>query len=159
MSPTNNNLAPGFKTVEEVCELIKSDTRQNPVIDMDYLVSRIKWIETGHNFRIPKIRRFAADEIYKTKRGKVVEYENIGDVYVYIATNFDKELLRKTILDIFRELVGREYKETVVRATSTVADDAEGRNAVKPRPNKPIAKEGSSIGSGSVSTSNGDFAV
>lgn len=159
MSPTNNNLAPGFKTVEEVCELIKSDTRQNPVIDMDYLVSRIKWIETGHNFRIPKIRRLAADEIYKTKRGKVVEYENIGDVYVYIATNFDKELLRKTILDKFRELVGREYKETVVRATSTVADDAEGRNAVKPRPNKPIAKEGSSIGSGSVSTSNGDFAV
>lgn len=159
MSPTNNNLAPGFKTVEEVCELIKSDTRQNPIIDMDYLVSRIKWIETGHNFRIPKIRRLAADEIYKTKRGKVVEYENIGDVYVYIATNFDKELLRKTILDKFRELVGREYKETVVRATSTVADDAEGRNAVKPRPNKPIAKEGSSIGSGSVSTSNGDFAV
>ena len=126
---------------------------------MDYLVSRIKWIETGHNFRIPKIRRLAADEIYKTKRGKVVEYENIGDVYVYIATNFDKELLRKTILDKFRELVGREYRETVVRATSTVADDAEGRNAVKPRPNKPIAKEGSSIGSGSVSTSNGDFAV
>ncbi len=159
MNPINNNLAPGFKTVEEVCELIKSDTRQNPVIDMDYLVSRIKWIETGHNFRIPKIRRLAADEIYKTKRGKVVEYENIGDVYVYIATNFDKELLRKTILDKFRELVGREYKETVVRATSTVADDAEGRNAVKPRPNKPIAKEGSSIGSGSVSTSNGDFAV
>lgn len=159
MNPINNNLAPGFKTVEEVCELIKSDTRQNPVIDMDYLVSRIKWIETGHNFRIPKIRRLAADEIYKTKRGKVVEYENIGDVYVYIATNFDKELLRKTILDKFRELVGREYRETVVRATSTVADDAEGRNAVKPRPNKPIAKEGSSIGSGSVSTSNGDFAV
>jgi hypothetical protein len=159
MNPINNNLAPGFKTVEEVCELIKSDTRQNPVIDMDYLVSRIKWIETGHNFRIPKIRRLAADEIYKTKRGKVVEYENIGDVYVYIATNFDRELLRKTILDKFRELVGREYKETVVRATSTVADDAEGRNAVKPRPNKPIAKEGSSIGSGSVSTSNGDFAV
>lgn len=156
MNPINNNLAPGFKTVEEVCELIKSDTRQNPVIDMDYLVSRIKWIETGHNFRIPKIRRLAADEIYKTKRGKVVEYENIGDVYVYIATNFDKELLRKTILDKFRELVGREYKETVVRATSTVADDAEGRNAVKPRPNKPIAKEGQSIGSGDIITSNGE---
>lgn len=156
MNPINNNLAPGFKTVEEVCELIKSDTRQNPVIDMDYLVSRIKWIETGHNFRIPKIRRLAADEIYKTKRGKVVEYENIGDVYVYIATNFDKELLRKTILDKFRELVGREYRETVVRATSTVADDAEGRNAVKPRPNKPIAKEGQSIGSGDVINSNGE---
>lgn len=156
MQPSTNTLSPGFIPVEEACELIKSDTRQNPVVDMDYLVSRIKWVETAHNFRIPKIRRLGPDEIYKTKRGKVVEYENIGDVYVYVATNFDKELLRKTILDKFRELVGHEYKENVVKATSTVADDAEGRAAVKPRPNKPIAKEGSSIGNHGVSTTNGE---
>ena len=64
-------------------------------------------------------------------------------------------MVRKTILDKFRELVGREYKEQTVRAMSTVADDAEGRSAVKPRANKPIAKEGQSIGSGDTVTSNG----
>lgn len=152
----NTNLSPGFIEVDEACELIKSDTRENPVVDMDYLVSRIKWVESGHNFRIPKIRRLKAEEIYKTKRGKVVEYENIGDAYIYIATNFEKELVRKTILDKFRELVGREYKEQTVKAMSTVADDAEGRAAVRPRANKPIAKEGQSIGSGDVINSNGD---
>ena len=152
----NTNLSPGFIEVDEACELIKSDTRENPVVDMDYLVSRIKWVESGHNFRIPKIRRLKAEEIYKTKRGKVVEYENIGDAYIYIATNFEKELVRKTILDKFRELVGREYKEQTVKAMSTVADDAEGRAAVRPRANKPIAKEGQSIGDHGISTTNGE---
>lgn len=155
MTP-NNNLAPGFLSIDDAVALIKSDTRKEPVVDMDWLVSRIKWVETAHNFRIPKIRRLAPDEVYRTKRGKVVEYEHTGDAYVYIATNFEKELLRKTILDKFRELVGREYQESGVKAVSTVADDAEGKAAVKPRPNKPIAKEGQSIGSGDVINSNGD---
>ena len=155
----HDNLAPGFIEVEKAIELIKSDTRENPVVDMDYLISRIKWVETAHNFRIPKIRRLKPEEVKKTKRGKIIDYEVTGNVYIYIATNYEKELVRKTILDKFRELVGREYKEQTVRAMSTVADDAEGRSAVQPRTNKPIAKEGASIGDGGVTTSNGDFAV
>ena len=155
----HDNLAPGFIEVEKAIELIKSDTRENPVVDMDYLISRIKWVETAHNFRIPKIRRLKPEEIKKTKRGKIIDYEVTGNVYIYIATNYEKELVRKTILDKFRELVGREYKEQTVRAMSTVADDAEGRSAVQPRTNKPISKEGASIGDGGVTASNGDFAV
>lgn len=154
MQPT---LSPGFEEIDTVVELIKSDTRENPVVDMDYLVAHIKWIETAHNFRIPKIRRLKPEEVHKTKRGKLVEYENVGDVYVYVATNFEKELLRKTILDKFRELVGHEYREVGVRARSTVADDAQGRAAVQPRNNsKPIAKEGAVIGGGEVINSNGE---
>lgn len=152
----NNNLAPGFISVDDAVKLIKSDTRENPVVDMDYLVSRIKWVETAHNFRIPKIRRLKQEEIYKTKRGKIVEYERLGDSYIYVANNFEKELVRKTILDKFRELVGHEYKEQTVRAMSTVADDAEGTTAVKPRANKPIAKEGQSIAGGDIINSNGE---
>lgn len=155
----NNNLAPGFTDISEAIELIKRDTRANPVVDMDYLISRKKWIETAHNFRIPKVRRLKKEEIYRTKRGKMVEYEHIGDVNVYIATNFDKELLLKTINDKYKELVGHEYRELTTRSTSTVADDAQGRDAVRPRANTPIAKEGSSIGDGTTTTSNGDFAV
>lgn len=151
-----SNLAPGFITIEKACELIKSDTRENPVVDMDYLVSHLVWIETNHNFRIPKIRRLKPEEIKRTKRGRIIEYETTGEEYVYIATNYEKEFLKKTILDKFKELVGHEYKQVGVRARSTVADDAEGRAAVQPRPNKPIAKEGQSIGSGDVVTSNGD---
>lgn len=156
MEPSTNQLSPGFVTVESACELIKSDTREKPIVDMDYLVGHIVWIETNHNFRIPKIRQLKPEEVRRTKRGKIIEYENIGDVYVYIATNFERELLKKTILDKFRELVGHEYKEVGLRARSTVADDAQGTAAVRPRNNKPIAKEGAVIGGGETITSNGE---
>ena len=43
-----------------------------------------------------------------------------------------------------------------MRAMSTVADDAQGREAVRPRANKPIAKEGTNIGGGETVTSNGE---
>lgn len=156
MQPTNN-LSPGFITVDEACKLIKSDTRENPVVDMDYLVAHKIWIETNHNFRIPKIRRLAPKDIRTTKRGKTIEYENVGNVYVRIDTNYQKELLKETILEKFRELVGHEYKEIGVIARSTVADDAQGKAAVQPRNNtKPIAKEGAVISGGEVMTSNGN---
>lgn len=160
MNPTNGQLSPGFVEIDKAVELINSDTRENPVVDMDYLIGHTVWIESNHNFRIPKIRRLAPEEIRRTKRGKVIEYENTGDVYVYIATNFEKELLKKTIYDKYRELVGHEYREAGVKARSTVADDAQGKAAVQPRVNtKPIAKEGTIIGEGTTTTSNGDFAV
>lgn len=157
MNPTNGQLSPGFSELDKAVELIKSDTRENPVVDMDYLIGHTVWIEANHNFRIPKVRRLKPEEVYRTKRGRVVEYENTGDVYVYIATNFEKELLKKTIYDKYRELVGHEYKELGVKARSTVADDAQGKAAVQPRVNtKPIAKEGTIIGSGETITSNGE---
>lgn len=155
MSP-ENNLPPGFTSVDDACALIRSDSRENPVVDMDYIVEKSVWIETNHNFRIPKIRRLKPGEVYRTKRGKIKEYEHIGDVYVAINTNFEKELLRKTIFDKYRELVGHEYQAAGVRAVSTVADDAQGKDAVRPRANKPIAKEGSYIGGGETMTSNGE---
>lgn len=151
-----NNLAPGFVSIDAAVELIKSDTRQNPVVDMDYLIAHIKWIETAHNFRIPKIRMLKPEEVHRNRRGKLVEYENTGSVNVYVETNFDRELLRKTILDKFRELVGHEYQEISMRGRSTVADDAQGRDAVRPRVNAPNAKEGDLIGEGITATSNGE---
>ena len=157
MQPSTTQLSPGFITVDDAVKLIQSDTREHPVVDMDYLVSRIKWVETAHNFRIPKIRMLKQEEIHRNKRGKIIDQEVTGNVYIYIATNFEKELIRKTILDKFRELVGHEYKEQTVRAMSTVADDAQGKAAVQPRSNsKPIAKEGSTISGGETITSNGD---
>lgn len=147
---------PGFISVEDAVKLIESDTRSNPVVDMDYLVSKIVWIEVNHNFRIPKIKRLKPEEVHRTKRGKIVEYETIGEVNVSIDTAYQKEYLKKAILDKYRELVGHEYKEAGVRAVSTVADDAQGRAAVQPRANvKPIAKEGSLIGEGTTMDTNG----
>lgn len=156
MSPT---LPPGFISVEDAVALIKSDTREKPVVDMDYLAAHKVWLDRNgpaHNFRIPKIRMLKPEEVYKTKRGKVIDYEHTGDVYVQINTAYENELLKKAILDKYAELVGHEYRELASRGMSTVADDAEGRNAVQPRARKPMAREGDSIGSGETITTNGD---
>lgn len=153
MSP--KNLAPGYISIDEAVALIKSDTRANPVVDMDYLILHKKWIDSNHNFRIPRVRRLKPEDVYRSKRGKLIEYENVGSANVMVVTSFDKELLKKTIEDKYRELMGRDYQERITRGISTVADDAEGRAAVQPRPNKPIAKEGDSIGDHGITTTNG----
>lgn len=69
MQPSTGQLSPGFITVDEACKIIKTDTRDNPVVDMDYLVAHIVWIETNHNFRIPKIKRLAPEDVRRTKEG------------------------------------------------------------------------------------------
>lgn len=151
-----SQLLPGYTELDKAIEIIKSDTRENPVVDMDYLITHTIWIETNHNFRIPKIRRLKPEEVHRTKRGVLKEYEKIGVINVQINTNYEKELLKKTIYDKYRELVGREYREVTVRARSTVADDAQGKAAVQPRVNaKPIAKEGTIIGEGTTMDTNG----
>lgn len=153
----NNNLSPGFIPVEKACEIIKANTREDPDVDMDYLISRRGWIETRHNFRLPRIKRLSPDKIRRTKRGTIIEYENNGEYNVYIETNYQKELLKETISAKYRELVGRDYQDIGLKARSTVADDAQGKAAVQPRNNaKPIAKEGAYIGGGETITSNGD---
>lgn len=158
MSP-KNPLPPGFVSVEDACALIKSDSRDNPVVDMDWLAAHKVWLDKNgpaHNFRIPKVRALAPEEIYRNKYGKMVYEEHIGDAFVQINTAFENELLKKTIMDKYAEMVGHEYREHITRGVSTVADDAEGRNAVSPRARKPMAKEGEMIGSGETLTSNGD---
>lgn len=155
-----SGLPTGFISVDEGVALIKSDTRENPVVDMDYLASHVIWLDRGpgsnFNFRIPRIRQLKPEEVYRTRRGKWVEYEWIKDEWVRVSDSFERELLRKTILDKYRELVGREYQLLSTKSVSTVADDAQGRAAVQPRMSKPIAKAGQTIGAGETITTNGE---
>lgn len=157
-------LSPGFSTIDEAVKLIQSDTRSKPVVDLNYLIHHLNWIETGRNFRIPKMRRLTKAEMESREQNRrassfyapVSEFESNGNMYVYIETNYDKELLRKVIREKFRELAGHEFDEALGRATSTVADDAQGAGAVRPRSVKPNTELGASIGSGATVESNGD---
>lgn len=158
MSP-KNTLPPGYISIDEAVALIKSDTRENPVVDMDYLIAHKVWLDRNgpaHNFIIPKIRQLKKDEVRKSRLGKVIDYERTKILRVQINTAFENELLKKTIMDKYKELVGHEYKEFTTRGMSTVADDAEGKSAVQPRARKPMTKEGDTIGSSETVTTNGE---
>lgn len=152
-----NTLPPGFIEIDKAVEIIKANTREDPDVDLDYAVRSLPWLETKQNFRLQRIKRLPADKIRRTRYGQPKEYEKVGEYNVEIKTDFDRELMKKTILDKFRELTGHEYRQLSVRARSTVADDAQGKAAVQPRNNpKPIAKEGTVIGEGTTMNTNGD---
>lgn len=142
MQPT---LPKGFITIEEAIKLINSDTRKDAKVDTKWLVSHIDWIEEKHNFRIPLMKT--------TDKNTVVPN---GNRYVEIITSFDKELMKKTIRDHYRDMVGHEYDAPITRAVSSVADEEQSGGAVRPRKSKSIAKEGAVIGSGETITTNGE---
>lgn len=152
------SLPNGFITVEEAVKLIKSDTRDNAVVDTQYLVSHIDWIEEAHNFRIPLVRFSTKEEIEAIRKRypgrRVNGLTHVGSKNVTIMTAFDKELLKQTIRDHYKETAGREYEAPKVRGLSSVSDEETSGGAVKPRRSKTIAKEGETIGSGSSRITN-----
>lgn len=159
-----NNLSPGFTPLDEAIELIKSDTRETPVVDIKYALSRIIYIETGKNFRIPRIRRLSMAE-YEEREAKrkeqhryspTQEIEEVGEINVYISSNYEKELLRQVLRDKYKEEVGHDYQEAITHSKSTVADDAQGVPAVRPRKIKSNTTAGTVIGESSTLTSNGE---
>lgn len=141
MQPT---LPKDFIPLEEAVALINSDSRTDAKVNTKWMVKHIDWIEEAHNFRIP---------LMKTTSDKRVE--SIGNKYVQIVTSYEKELLKKTIRDHYRDMVGHEYDAPVTKAVSTVSDEEQSGGAVRPRRSKSIAKEGAVIGTGETITTNG----
>lgn len=152
------SLPNGFISVEQAVALINSDTRDDAKVDTQYLVSHIDWIEEAHNFRIPLVRLSTKEEIdaimkrYPGRRPNGLT--RLGSKTVTINTAYEKELLKQTIRNHYKEMVGREYEKPAVRGLSSVADEETGGGQVKPRRSKTIAKEGETIGSGQSRVTN-----
>lgn len=154
----NKTLPNGFITVEEAVELIKSDTRDDAKVDTQWLVSRIDWVEEAHNFRIPLVRQATKDEVMEYMKKYPGRRHSglirLGSKYVTIYTSFEKELLKKTIRDHYKEMVGREYVEESTRGISTVMDEESGKTEKPRRTKKTIAEEGDTIGTGESRVTN-----
>lgn len=160
----NNSLPNGFISIDDAVELIKTNTFNTPTIDIRWLVGHMDWIEEAHNFRIPKVRLITkeeyADYMEKHHGRRPSELVQLGSVFVAINTSFEKELLRKTIRDNYRDVAGREYVQQTTRGISTVKDEETGGSERPRATKKTIAKEGEIIGEskGSVTTNSADGA-
>lgn len=161
MDLANRNLPKGFITVDEACELIRSDSKTDAKVDTKYLVQHLDWIEVSRNFRIPKVRTATEEDIklfmQKNPGRRPRATVEVGSVYVAIETPYQKELLAKTIRDHYRDMVGREYMQRKTRSITTVADEEGSGMRVQPRVNpNSIAKEGDTISSGRTMTTNSE---
>ena len=113
--PNGKQLPKDFLSVDEAVALINSDTRENPVVDTDYLMQHALWLEKSHNFNIPLLRR---DNL-----GRVVK---AGHRYVFVESDYDRTILEKAIVDKYRELASRDFDESRrVKNYSTVVTDGE----------------------------------
>lgn len=138
MQPQNGQLSKGFIPVEQAIALIRKDTRDDATVDLDFMVKNIHYIQDNKNFRIP---------LMKSDEHKIAH--RVGSVYVYIQTAYEKEALKQTIREMFKERTnrdinpnGRTYNKT------TVQDDEHNSGArIMANPN-PTTKEGDDLGRG-----------
>lgn len=123
-----------FITVKEAIELIKSDTRQNPVVDIKWMIENYNFIELFHNFRIPLLTR--------DKNGNVVEN---GNRYITFEKELDVLMFRDAVLSHYRETTSAKYdEEAIVNPTKsiTTVHDPKTNPTSKPQVNPDGAKVG-----------------
>ena len=159
-----NSLPNGFVTVDEAVELIKTNTFDKPTVNIKWLVAHLDWVEEQHNFNIPKVRLITKEEYAQYMEDhhgrRPNELVRIGSVFVMVRTSYEKELIKKTIRENYRDVSGHEYQKPITRGVSTVKDEETG-GSERPRASKrTIAKEGEIIGvsKDSVTTNSADGA-
>lgn len=123
-----------FITVKEAIELIKSDTRQNPVVDIKQMVESYNSIELFHNYRIPLLTL--------DKNGNVVEN---GNRFITFEKELDVLMFKDVVLSHYREMTSARYDEEAItnptRSITTV-NDPEKNPTSRPQANPNGAKVG-----------------
>lgn len=117
-------LPKGFISVDDAIALIKSHTRENPVVDLPFLVDNAGRIKTAHNFTIKRVKK---------EGDKWVQDE---PVFVTIWEDLERELLRKAVKEKYAEFTGQtlDIAKLGLRSITTAIDD-DGNNSGKMRLN------------------------
>jgi hypothetical protein len=154
----SNSLPKGFISVDEAVKLIESNTFNNPVVDINYLIHHLDWCEVAHNFTIPKVRIATAEE-YKALLARYPgrrpsELIRLGNLTVTLYSNYEVEYLKKTIRDNYAKVSGHQYKPVMTKGVTTVKDQGENDSVAPRRTKKTVAKEGDTIGIGAISDTN-----
>lgn len=131
-----NNVPIGFITIQEAIELINSDTRSNPVVDIKRLVQNLPYLKVNNNFNIWLLKRDETGRIVKN-----------GAKPVQIADDWGYANLKHAITEHYKNASGRADfdPDTVglISVTTTKEDDVP---AGKLRVNKkPMVKKGDTI--------------
>lgn len=113
MDNRTGQLSPGFISVADAKKLIDADSKENPTVDIAYLVRNINYVEDKLNFRIPLLK--------KASNGKAAPN---GSTYTYVVDAYEREILKRAIKDKYKEYLGKELNESAgIRRMTTVAED------------------------------------
>lgn len=122
----DTTLQPGFVTVQRAIELIQEDTRENAVVDLQFLVNNIPYMKVKQNFNI---------RLLKTTSDKKVVRN--GSVMVTLMNEYDRQILLRAIQDAYNTRTGILVDPATYglnRVTTTI-DQELGNSTGVPRPN------------------------
>lgn len=110
MQPQNGQLSPGFITIDEAINLINKDTRDKATVDLEWMARNIDYINEFKNFQIPLMDT--------NERGAYKK----GEAYVYVATAYEKEVLKHAIRSAYKNRTGNDANVDAVHDRTTVYD-------------------------------------
>lgn len=134
----NSNLPNGFVTVADAIKLIESDSRTDAKVDTAFLLRNLPYLRVDGNYNIKKL---------KHENGKVVED---GEVYVMIASEYERAMLEHAITEHYKNVTGRVVNPESIglRSITTAVDDEKNANGYLMNNDKPMIKAGEDIVSG-----------
>lgn len=134
----NTNLPNGFIPVMDAIKLIESDSRTDAKVDTAFLLRNLPYLRVDGNYNIKKL---------KHENGKVVED---GEVYVMIASEYERAMLEHAITEHYKNVTGRVVNPENIglRSITTAVDDEKNANGYLMNNDKPMIKAGEDIVSG-----------
>lgn len=134
------NLPRGFISIEEAIKLIESDTRKDAKVDTSFLLRNLPYLRTDGNYTIKKLR-------HDKETGRVV---NNGEVFVMVTSDYEKEMLKHTIVEHYRNVTGRTIDPDNIglKSLTTTVDEETNLGAAIINNDKPTIKPGEDLGTG-----------
>lgn len=134
----NTNLPNGFIPVMDAIKLIESDSRTDAKVDTAFLLRNLPYLRVDGNYNIKKL---------KHENGKVVED---GEVYVMIASEYERAMLEHAITEHYKNVTGRVVNPENIglRSITTAVDDEKNANGYLMNNDKPMIKAGDDLVSG-----------
>lgn len=119
MPDIKTQLPKDFMTFDETIKLIQSDSRENPKVDIDFIVSNFVYIAPAHNFTIKLLK--------KDSSGRTVRN---GVKYVQLANEYEATTFEHVVRQKYQELIGHDFDAPTQRLTTMVTDADNGGNSL-----------------------------
>ena len=102
-----------YFTFDETIKLIQSDSRENPKVDIDFIVSNFEYIAPAHTFTLRLLGK---------ENGQVVR---TGVKYVLLNNEYEATTFEHAVSEKYRELLGRDLNPIRPRKNTTMITDSE----------------------------------
>lgn len=134
------NLPDGHINVETAIQVLKKHTAAKPVVDLEFMLNNIKYMNSAHNYTMKLMQRDSKGNYYSARH-----------VAIVVETDRDLQNLKFEIKETYKRITGKMVEpEKTVRKVTTQIDDKAGETSKARVNTKSKAKYGSKIESGTA---------